>query len=103
MLLKVSDGDGGWILFDKVDKVHTLGRDHIVNNIDELNALGGQGTLNLVSKECFQNNKEGVTVGIIEFEKENVVRTALFTNVVFVCNDAGDTLDRLSPRRKGGK
>lgn len=102
MLLKVSDGVGGWILFDKVDQVYALGKDHHVKTIDELNALGGPQTLNLVAKECLQA-KEGVIVGIIEFEKEKSIRTALFTHVVFVCNDAGDTLDRISPRRTGGK
>lgn len=93
MLLKVSDGDGGWVLFDKVEQAHLVSKGYAVKSIDELKALGDENVLNLISKECFLKG-EKVVVGVIEFVRNGNSRKALFTNIVYVCNDNGDTLDR---------
>jgi len=100
MLLKVSDGDGGWTLFDAVDKVHLLARVATVSNADELNSLkGDDDTIVLVTREALR--KAGtVNVGTIVFERQGTTRKALFTNIAYVCNDRGDTLDRLSVDRR---
>lgn len=102
MLLKVSDGDGGWILFDKVDQAHLVSKGCAVNNSNELQKLGGSDALNLVSKECFQHN-ESIPVGIIEFVRDGISRKALFTGIIYVCNDQGDTLDRHSAENRSAK
>jgi hypothetical protein len=97
MLLKVFDGEDGWVLFDNVDKVHLIAKTHEVSRATELSELTGGDALILVPKSCFKNN-ETVTIGIIEFESKEVLRKALFTNVVFVCDDRGNTIDRLNVR-----
>lgn len=101
MLLKVSDGDGGWVLLDNVDKAHLTARVHTIKNQKELEALGGPNALNLVSKDAFKESS--INVGIIEFVRNGTTRQALFTNIVYVCNDKGDTLDKLNVDRSGGK
>lgn len=98
MLLKVSDGEGGWVLFDHVDKAHLVSKSHAVRTPAELSAFGDEDTLTLIAKDCFRG--EIVNVGIIEFERKGITRKAFFTNVVFICNDSGDTLDRLNAERQ---
>jgi hypothetical protein len=98
MLLKVYDGDDGWVLFDNVDNVHLTSKTHLVSHAVELNAIGGSGALILVPKDCFKNGKQ-VPVGVIEFESKDVHRKALFTNIVYVCDDRGNTIDRLSVKK----
>lgn len=98
MLLKVSDGVGGWVLIDNVDQAHLLPANHSVKNATELTTLGGLEALILISKDCFKGDP--VAVGIIEFTRNTSVRRLIFTNIVYVCNDKGDTLDRLSVERK---
>lgn len=105
MLLKVSDGDGGWVLFDKVEQAHLVSKGYTVRSVDELKAIGDEHTLNLISKECFRKGEE-VNVGVIEFVRNGNSRKAIFTNIVYVCNDNGDTLDRHNAAyrsEKGGK
>ncbi len=101
MLLKVFDGENGWVLFDNVDSVHLIAKTHEINRAEELSELAGGDALILVPKGCFQNN-EAVTVGIIEFESKEVLRRALFTNVVYVCDDRGNTIDRLNIKHGKG-
>lgn len=98
MLLKVSDGVGGWVLIDNVDQAHLLPQTHTATNPTELVKLGGKDALILISKDCF--GASPINVGVIEFTRSEIVRTLIFTNVVYVCNDKGDTLDRLSVERR---
>lgn len=102
MLLKISDGNDGWVLFDKVQRVHLVAsKGTSVATPAELAKLGGSDALTLVSRDCFKKGQ--VLIGTFEFEREGITRKALFTNVVYVCNDKGDTLDRLSVKNgKGG-
>lgn len=101
MLLKVFDGADGWVLFDNVDNVHLTSKTYQVAHAAELSALGGDGALILVPKDCFKNGV--VAVGLIEFESREVHRKALFTNIVYVCDDRGNTIDRLSVKHGKGK
>lgn len=101
MLLKVSDGDGGWIIIDNVDQVHLLAKWHTVRNHEELNRLGGEDALNFVPKDCFING--AVNVGLLRFERAGNERKALFLNIVYVCNNDGDTVDRYSVTRRTEK
>lgn len=98
MLLKVSDGVGGWVLIDNVDQAHLLPINHTVKTPAELVPIVGEEALILISKDCFDSKP--VSVGVIEFTRSNSVRKLAFTDTVYVCNDRGDTLDRLSAERK---
>jgi hypothetical protein len=100
MLLKVSDGDGGWVLLDNVDHAHLTAKVHAVNHSNELEVIGGAGALNLISKEALAKGTS-INVGVIEFVRNGTTRKALFTNIVYVCNDKGDTLDKLHVDRQG--
>ena len=95
MLLKVADGVGGWVIFDQVDKVHLIATSYTVKTSAELNKIAvGENQLNLVSKECFAKG-EAFDVGVVEFERRGTTQRAFFVVVAYVCNDKGDTLDRL--------
>lgn len=100
MLLKVSDGDGGWVLIDNVEQPHLLSVRHTVRNPTELDKLGKEGTLNLISKECFAGPDVSVNVGIVEFVRKGESRKLLFTDIVYICTDNGDTIDKMSVFRK---
>jgi len=101
MLLKVYDGEMGWVLFDNVDNVHLTSKFHLVSRATELGEIGGTDALILVPKDCFKNGAK-ISVGIIEFDSKDKRRIkALFTNIVYVCDDRGNTIDRLSVKGKG--
>lgn len=102
MLLKVSDGDGGWVLLDNVEHAHLSAKVHPVKHPNELEAIGGPGALNLISRDALAKST-GINVGVIEFVRNGTSRKALFTDIVYVCNDKGDTLDKLNVNRSGGK
>jgi len=95
MLLKVDDGDGGWVLFDNVDPVHLKAKTFEVATRTDLSKLGGETATILVPKDAFKNNTS-IVVGIIEYEKSGERRKVLFTNVAFVCDDRGNTIDKQS-------
>lgn len=92
MLLKVSDGNGGWILIDNVDHVHLLSKKYNIVTQSELKGIEGEDTLNFISKECF--GKDPINVCMVEYTKNSKVNKALFTNIVYVCDNNGDTLDK---------
>jgi hypothetical protein len=94
MLLKVFDGEDGWVLFDDVDEVHLTAKNHEVSQQNELNMLAGADALVLVPKGCFNGGKK-VPIGVIEFERKGTKREVLFTNIVYVCDNRGNTIDRL--------
>lgn len=92
MLLKVSDGVQGWHLIDNVDHAHLSAKSFVINKATELKNIGGDDALILISKDCF--GVKPVSVGIIEFRSKDITRNLLFTNIVYVLNSKGDTLDR---------
>ncbi len=102
MLLKVADGDNGWVLFDNVDNVHLTAQTHQVSRAAELSAIGGLDAHILVPKDCFTSGNK-VAVGVIEFECNDRRRKALFTDIVYVCDDRGNTIDKLSVKHGKGK
>lgn len=82
-------------MFDGVDTVHLTALTHHFNHIQELNEFGGGNAIILVPKDLFKDNGP-VTVGIIEFDKRDERRKVLFTNIAYVCDDRGNTIDKLS-------
>lgn len=100
MLLKVCDGNKGWVLFDNVDNVHLTSQNHEVSQATELAVIGGPDATILVPKDCFANGNQ-ISVGVIEFTKNALTRKVLFTSVVYVCDDRGNTVDSISV--KNGK
>lgn len=102
MFLKISDGDGGWTLLDNVTQAHVLPKVISVSDQNELVGVEGENALILISRDCFKKKQE-VQVGVIEFIRNEMVRRALFTNIVYVCDDKGNTLDRHSVGIKGRK
>lgn len=103
MLLKVADGNGGWVYFDGVEMVYLTARIHEVKQASELSNIGGPGASILVSKDCFKDGRS-VAVGLLEYEKREERRRVLFTTVAYVCDDRGNTIDKLSVRSgKEGK
>jgi hypothetical protein len=96
MLLKVSDGLSGWILLDQIEQVHLLAERKRVRSREELRSLEqGTDTLNLISVDCFKGGAP-IEVGMIEFTRQGSTRIALFTSVAFICNDGGDTIERVN-------
>lgn len=96
MLLKVSDGNGGWILFDNCGPVHIRKPGKQVTSAEGLRGLEQEGGFlyNLVPRTAFTERQQ-VAVGIVDFDRGGQACTALFTGVAWVCNDTGDTLERV--------
>lgn len=101
MLLKVCDGNKGWVLFDNVDNVHLISEIHEVGQATELDTIGGTDALILIPKDCFVNGNR-ISVGVLEFVKNSLSRKVLFTNVVYVCDDRGNTVDSISVKTGKG-
>lgn len=102
MLLKVDDGNNGWVLFDSVDKVHLTAKTHEVSRATELREIGGEEASILIPKDSFRNGST-VQVGVLEFERKETHRKVLFTNIAYVCDDRGNTIDKLSVKHGKGK
>lgn len=99
MLLKVSDGNGGWVLLDEVEEAHMKNSRFVVSEPEQLMPHVKEDVRSFVAKECFTRGKE-ITVGVLEYVSRGNKRKALFTGTAYVCNDAGDTLDRFSVERR---
>lgn len=94
MLLKVSDGDGGWHLFDGVEHAYLVGKERIITNMSELMKVAGEDTVNLIARGAFLKH-QSLQVGTLEFVRNGNARKAVFTDIAYICNDRGDTLDKL--------
>lgn len=98
MLLKVKDGEGGWHIIDDVDSTHLRGYRANITTGAELRKFQEENDapVNLVVKGL--PNGKAIEVGILEITKKggDVIKT-VFTGTIFVCNDQGRTVDRLSP------
>lgn len=106
MLLKINDGNGGWILLDEIDRIHLLSSDHKVQTKDELLSLGskidGNDPLVFIAKECFPVvNGHDLDVGIIEFLRKGKTNTALYTNEAYVMDNNGTTIECFKARKEG--
>ena len=103
MILKVGDGSGGWILFGPVDKIHIISKPVIIKTREELDALEspeGFERIVLVSNERLGSvNGEPFSVGRLSFERENDKLFLLFSDIAYICNDNGDTVEAVSANR----
>lgn len=104
MILKVSDGNGGWVWIDRVGEAK-IDRDTLrtVKSIEELDRLldGNGSEAILIAKSCFDGEKE-VTVATLEYIKDrdaDRARRAFISSDVYLCNDQGDTLEKQSVKQ----
>lgn len=97
MILKVSDGAGGWHFFDNVERLYLKATKRGIKSKEEINGFASGDVINLVSKSCFLNG--AVTVGLIELHCGGNKRSLLFTEVAYLCNDKGDTIECFNSRR----
>jgi hypothetical protein len=103
MLLKVNDGNGGWHLFDKVDQCHFVAS-HSVGKREDMSRLDDPESpaVNLIARECFSKGAS-VDVGVIEFYRGSLKQRVLFASSAYVCNDRGDTLERINVGHQKGR
>ncbi len=107
MLLKINDGNGGWILLDEIDRIHLLSSDHKVRNKEELLGLGSEVVgdnepLVFIASDCFPViNGHDLDVGIIEFTRKGKTNTALYTNAAYVLDNSGTTIECFKARKEG--
>lgn len=97
MYLKISDGNGEWTLFDNVDRVNFgIQRESIQerSDLDRFEQVEVD-LINLISKDCFPR-KEPLNVGVIEFYRNGSKVMALFASIVYILNEAGDTVEKIS-------
>jgi len=95
MLLKISDGMRGWILFDNVDRIHLPSSTHKISTIEEIERIKTPENSDvsvLVSKQCL--NGEEIEVGMLTFDRGASTKTVIFTKVAYICNDGGDTIEK---------
>ncbi len=103
MLLKIGDGARGWVLFDYVDRVHLLSEIHSVKNQKELDKVAvpnGAERIVLVPLELTRRcNGESFDVGVIGIIRKGVEQVVLHTDVAYLCDDGGNTLERINVRK----
>ena len=100
MLLKISDGNGGWHLFDNIDRAYMIATRKTVKSIEELNRLllVDDNLISLVAKEAFSHAP--IDVGVIEYVKENGAKgNVMFTKVAYFCNADGHTIEKMQVGR----
>lgn len=99
MLLKISDGASGWTLFDGVGPVHLCSTRYSVTNpqeLDDIDVADECEKIILISKECFPlKNGDELDVGILEFERDNAKFAALYTQVAYICDNNGTTVEKV--------
>ncbi len=104
MILKVGDGDGGWILFGPVDKIHILPEPVLIQKREDLDSLEspeGHERIVLVSNKRLNSvNGKDLSVGLLSFEREDDKMFLLFSEIAYICNDNGDTIEAVSANRK---
>ena len=96
MILKISDGDKGWIWFDAVTSPHFLSS--MTQEYDQDAArditYDGQQVTNLVSKECFVQ-QDHVDIGLMKFRSNNRDYMVAFTQTIYICDNNGDTIEKI--------
>ncbi len=100
MLLKISDGVSGWTIFDQVDSVHLSSVRHGVTSKEELEdieVLDDSQKVILLASGCFPlKNDHSLDIGILEFERGGTKFAALYTNVAYICDNNGTTVEKVS-------
>ncbi len=100
MLLKISDGVHGWTLFDQVGSVHLNSMRCRVKSSKELEDIEISEDMRriiLISDECFPlKNEHSLDIGILEFERGGTKFAALYTNVAYICDNNGTTVEKVS-------
>ena len=100
MLLKISDGVSGWTIFDQVDSVHLNSmRCQVKNNreLEDIEILEDLQRIILISNDCFPlKNDHSLDIGILEFERGDTKFAALYTNVAYICDNNGTTVEKVS-------
>lgn len=96
MLLKVSDGEGGWIFVDRVENVHVNPKSKSVRSVEEAQKAfnGHTPDINLIAKSCFASGLP-IDVGIVTYEIDGQQYAAVYTAAIYICNDKGDTIDKM--------
>ena len=105
MLIKVGDGNGGWFWFDNIGSANIRSEVKFAKSIEEVESLWGDDIpeLNLIAKSCFDGAVE-VPIAILAFEKNTgKKRSAFVSSEVYICNDTGDTLEKISVPRLAGR
>jgi len=96
MILKISDGDNGWIWFDAVTSPHFLSA--MTKSMDAIEVrdltYDGQIVTTLISKECFIQ-QDNINVGIIKFRSNNREYVVAFTGATYICDNNGDTIEKI--------
>ena len=100
MLIKISDGASGWTLFDQVDSVHLSSTRHGIKDRKELEDIDVEKEsqkIILISTECFPlRNNGSLDIGVLEFERVGKKFAALYTNVAYICDNNGTTVEKVS-------
>ena len=102
MFLKVSDGENGWHTLEVGARAHVLGSvNYAIKTKEDLTKVLTEHTICLIPK----NQIDGVNlidVSIVEFyDEQKLLRRVLLSTLAFLCNDRGDTLERISSGKKG--
>jgi len=96
MILKISDGDKGWIWFDAVTSPHFMSSMTKALNQTEARDIvyDGVPVTNLIAKECFVQ-EDHVDVGLMRFRSNNRDYVIAFTQTIYICDNNGDTIEKI--------
>jgi hypothetical protein len=86
-----------------VDQCHFVAS-HSVSKREDLSRLDNPDNpaVNLIARECFGKNTP-IDVGVIEFYRGQLMQRVLFASSAYVCNDRGDTLERINVGTQKGR
>lgn len=95
MILKISDGAGNWHMLGGIQDIKMLARTCVIKSLDDLKKISTSDTISYISKDCFTVDAQ-LEVGFLEYYRQDQWNTALFTNVAYVMNDHGDTVEKVA-------
>lgn len=101
MLIRVSNGTGGWRVFDKVEEYEYDPKRYTLKKPEDASQFFSAfpNVRSLVPNSYFENNQP-VDVSVIQMQRVGgIVLHVVFIGVIYICNDHGDTLDKIDPTR----
>ena len=98
MILKVSNGNGGWHFFDRVERIHTTASPLRLKTADEISAAI-KDAINLVPKESLRAGP--VEVWYVDVHRDGSVLRVMFIGGAYLCNDGGNTIERIGSKMEG--
>ena len=100
MIVKIDQGSGCWLIYDEVSGIDYTNIPRTATSMDEL-FEGFNGVNREDIKLCLTRSKNveldtPCVYNTIAFRSRGEAKTIVFDNIAYICNDRGDTIERLN-------